>query len=510
MKKIYTLLASTFILNSFAQSVPSSTLVNGTFGSGSTVFATDVDKTNAYYYKPFPFTLKKIASNNTESVFLSNSDYCLLPGIAIKGSKAIISTPSLFGGPTKVYLFNGAAKDSITMPTNTQSCFKNHPVNTAFGYFNDSSRIYKTNYTAAGTNTIVPQRSNTIIYSIMEKNDKLLVYEAIKNTSGTNYDRKYLYFYDGNSYSKLDSVNSGSSIGAFFQIFKNPTNGDLYAIKQTGNDTIQSKIWKFTGTGIPTVFNTSRKFVQVTTMLNDKIIGLVPNATYARLVSVDVNTTALTYIVTGNFLNTYQYYGYWFSNGNVAYFLHNGPFNRVPCVTNGLTADTITTKTAVGSSTIWKGDFCGDDFWTEDGVDRTVIFSPNKTYKYVSVNNNPLNKIYKDPIFADNHMYFKSENLTTSVYALYKAACGGPVGINEFSTNQTQFSIYPNPANEILNVKLEMLNESTPLIITNILGEVVLTQVITSNNFSLTTNNLKSGIYFLQVGNSKAVKFIKE
>jgi hypothetical protein len=521
MKKLYTLLASLFILNSFAQSVTSSTLVNGNFGSASTVFATDVDKINAYYYKPYPFTLKKIASNNTESVFLSNSDYCLIPGIAIKGNKAIISTPSLFGGPTKVYLFNGANKDSITLATNLGSCYKKYPVNPVYGYFNDSSGIYKTNYTTAGTSTIVPRRTKTIIRSILEKNDKLITVEAIKNVSGNNYDRNYLYYYDGTSYTKFDSIING--ISDQFLLFKNPGNNDIYAIRQYGSDTLNNRIWKFNGTTAPTLLNTSRK-INVTAFLNDKIIGIVGNGVISQMVSFDLNTNTLTYVTAGSFLNANNYDPYttnWYSNGNVAYFIHKNGINNTyaPCITNGITADTISTKNIISfPSNSWSGQFCGDDFWALVGVDDITILKPNKTFIKLAVNTSTIISSYREPTFADNHMYFKRSSASASIYELYKAACGSAIGINELATNAISFKVYPNPASDNLNIELESFDKPTIITVSNVLGKVVLTETITfstslntsTQNSKLNIQNLNAGVYFLQVGNSKAIKFIKE
>ncbi len=509
MKKIYTLLASLITAISFAQSVPSSTLVNGTFGSGAKILSTDEDKTNLYYWQPSPFTITKVASNNTESVYFKNAMYSLLPGIAIKGNKAIIVTKDLFTPFTKVYLLNGAAKDSLTLFAKT-----NIAINNNFGYFFDTSSVYKTNFTVAGTNTIVPKRANTIINSMMEKNDKLMTIESSL--------KLYLYFHDGSSYSKIDSVNTGP---AYFQLFKNPTNKDIYAVKHLTSlaDTTTFKIWKFSGTGVPTVLNltTTRRLTEVMTMLNDKLIGVVySGATNGKkLVSIDVNTGNLTYINSGNHIKTYNYannYLNWYSNGNVAYFLHQGTTSSyVQCVTNGITADTITTKIDPGA-TFWKGDFCGDDFWSENGF-ATIIYSPNKTFKVVSVNNDPLNIMSQDPLFADNHMYFRVVNSSISSYSLYKAACSAQVGINENTISTDNFSIYPNPSAGVLNVELSANFDyaQLPLIITNILGEVVLTEKLSTQNSSTDSyryniQHFNSGIYFLQVGNSKAVKFIKE
>ncbi|MBP8034020.1 MAG: T9SS type A sorting domain-containing protein [Bacteroidia bacterium] len=74
--------------------------------------------------------------------------------------------------------------------------------------------------------------------------------------------------------------------------------------------------------------------------------------------------------------------------------------------------------------------------------------------------------------------------------------------IAEESNQAESFSIYPNPASELINVKFDLLNDEKTIIkISNILGETVLSESTTSNNFTLKTNNLKSGVYFVTLTN---------
>ena len=75
------------------------------------------------------------------------------------------------------------------------------------------------------------------------------------------------------------------------------------------------------------------------------------------------------------------------------------------------------------------------------------------------------------------------------------------VGIEEFTQTQA-FEIYPNPTSGIVKIKLELLNEAnTKLIITNLFGEVVLSEIITENNTQLNVNDFKKGIYFVTLEN---------
>ncbi len=87
------------------------------------------------------------------------------------------------------------------------------------------------------------------------------------------------------------------------------------------------------------------------------------------------------------------------------------------------------------------------------------------------------------------------------------------VSILETETATTNFKTYPNPANSMLNVKLEMINEATSIEITNALGQLVFSTNTLTQNVTISINNLLSGMYYLSVKTKdKTVtkKFIKE
>ena len=89
----------------------------------------------------------------------------------------------------------------------------------------------------------------------------------------------------------------------------------------------------------------------------------------------------------------------------------------------------------------------------------------------------------------------------------------GPVGINEIDNSNT-ISIYPNPANDFMTISLAAEpTESTTIFIINALGEMVLTEKVTSINTTLNTSNLTNGIYFIKVeskNGSVIRKFMKQ
>jgi hypothetical protein len=72
------------------------------------------------------------------------------------------------------------------------------------------------------------------------------------------------------------------------------------------------------------------------------------------------------------------------------------------------------------------------------------------------------------------------------------------VGINELN-NVNGISVYPNPTKDILNINVGTLKENTEVKIYNSLGELVLTESLTTQNSSLKTHNLLGGIYFYHI-----------
>jgi len=92
-------------------------------------------------------------------------------------------------------------------------------------------------------------------------------------------------------------------------------------------------------------------------------------------------------------------------------------------------------------------------------------------------------------------------------------------GMNEIVEGKQEFSVYPNPAENILNMNLKMKDADGEVTVTfmNFLGQVVLTKNIGKvaggeSTYSFDISNLASGAYFVNVATSKGVassKFIK-
>ena len=68
--------------------------------------------------------------------------------------------------------------------------------------------------------------------------------------------------------------------------------------------------------------------------------------------------------------------------------------------------------------------------------------------------------------------------------------------------------IYPNPTNNVLNIKSDLKYIGTNYSVIDNSGKVVLTDLITSNLTTINTEFLSEGIYLLTAGDNIKRKFI--
>jgi hypothetical protein len=87
------------------------------------------------------------------------------------------------------------------------------------------------------------------------------------------------------------------------------------------------------------------------------------------------------------------------------------------------------------------------------------------------------------------------------------------IGVEELTTENVEFSVYPNPSNGVFTLNLNSdVNENVALNIRNVVGQNVITKTITvagQTTETINLTNFSKGIYFLTVG-SKTTKLIVE
>lgn len=88
------------------------------------------------------------------------------------------------------------------------------------------------------------------------------------------------------------------------------------------------------------------------------------------------------------------------------------------------------------------------------------------------------------------------------------------VGIDEVNGQSNGMTVYPNPANSLLNLDFTTFNNETVLVeISNTVGQLVLSETISSQHTSFNIHYLQAGVYIIKTtGNGKthAIRFIKE
>ena len=73
------------------------------------------------------------------------------------------------------------------------------------------------------------------------------------------------------------------------------------------------------------------------------------------------------------------------------------------------------------------------------------------------------------------------------------------LGTNEIKVSNADFSIYPNPTTNLVNINLANNNDIATITISNILGEAVKTTTMTGVNSQLSIESLINGVYFITV-----------
>jgi hypothetical protein len=149
--------------------------------------------------------------------------------------------------------------------------------------------------------------------------------------------------------------------------------------------------------------------------------------------------------------------------------------NPIPNVT----AASNTTLICIGQSATLTASGADSYTWNTASSNTSIVVSPTATTVYTVTG--------VDANGCEN----------TAVVSQNVSAC---TGINE-SIDQTSFvQIYPNPASNVLNIKLSGFDlNSTSLKITNILGQDVINTSVSNDQLELNLSNMPNGMYFVRV-----------
>ncbi len=143
-----------------------------------------------------------------------------------------------------------------------------------------------------------------------------------------------------------------------------------------------------------------------------------------------------------------------------------------------------------------------------------AVLNSNGTQIGISQNNGPQSESVSLSVAAGTY-YAKvlpkgNANNATSCYTL-RVQTG--TATDAIVTNNFLVNLFPNPANNSLNVWIEGAEQRAQLRIYDIMGKLVMQQSSTNTLTSLNVSKLPAGIYLLNVSNGKetrAAKFVKE
>lgn len=89
-----------------------------------------------------------------------------------------------------------------------------------------------------------------------------------------------------------------------------------------------------------------------------------------------------------------------------------------------------------------------------------------------------------------------------------------PLGVSTIATADNNLTVYPNPANNVLNVKLGSVSEKATVTVYNAIGQIVIaSQEVSDNSTEINVSTLTKGVYILKVSNGKETsntKFVIE
>ncbi len=164
---------------------------------------------------------------------------------------------------------------------------------------------------------------------------------------------------------------------------------------------------------------------------------------------------------------------------------------------------------SVDSGTTWITSGAGLSEWVDSG---TLIYSLITVHiNDVTASNNPrfvfkINTLGRNSGSGGNNRF---DNVT-----LEGDSVNLTLGVNQFNGTENTYSVYPNPVKEELNVNANTEGNKS-ILITNMLGQVVVSENRNSKNFSINTTGLSAGLYFIAVreditGNVSTMKFVKQ
>ncbi|MGE0568262.1 MAG: T9SS type A sorting domain-containing protein [Bacteroidia bacterium] len=137
-----------------------------------------------------------------------------------------------------------------------------------------------------------------------------------------------------------------------------------------------------------------------------------------------------------------------------------------------------------------------DSVYTWNFGDGVTLYDESPTHTYVVASSGPVNDNLAVKIQKMSDYSSPNTQLDVKAWTVTITICN--VGLTE-NNLETQFELYPNPANEQVTVYVNDANANTSISVLNALGQVVLTENRVSDKNVINTESLAKGVYFVKV-----------
>jgi hypothetical protein len=491
---------------------------------------TDEDYQDMYYSSTSPSSLNlfKKQANNSFSLVISIPMPFSQSNLAYVGAKNnhVILTHALgFGASATVRFFHinaGSTVDTILSTNITNINGGSMILNANDLYIIGKNKIFKSNYTAAGTSLIVSStNSNTTIGKVVENNGYLM-WEESNPLNNWWYVKKYIQ----GTISIVDSVDYNQN-GRISFFDDNINNVIYYAVTKWQSGGF-CKLYKVDANNVTTTLRNVPFSTIISPSNFEGIIGKVNNKLALNTMNggiyiYDVSTgqssilktvSSATSFPQPNVAVPYNYERHQ-QNSNYIYFHANDTAsnNTRMWVTNGIILKQIACPTctnangAFGFGGMYDA-MCGDDLWQRHIGTALVRSSPTGTqtaevlpYISPSYTNNNVSNFQ----IAGGKVYFRRFDNNFSTGLLHVIAnCVSTLDLKEDNQNSLYFSTYPNPVDDILHINLssESITSDNRITITNILGEKIIEESHLGTNNTINLGSLQAGIYLLTLTNN--------
>jgi hypothetical protein len=170
--------------------------------------------------------------------------------------------------------------------------------------------------------------------------------------------------------------------------------------------------------------------------------------------------------------------------------VHTVTFNNLPTVSASTSASLICSQPVQQTAILTAGG-ANTYTWNTSVIGSSVSVSPSVTTSYTVTG-------------TDANGCENTAIITQSV-----SNCAGITGY----TVNPGLTVYPNPNNGILIVDVPEYNMNTAVTISNVLGQLVLTEQISQEKTQISIQNLENGIYFVELNHNnikQSIKIIKQ